>query len=265
MRKIIVITGATSGIGNTLAELFKNENNIVINLSRTATLSATSFPCDVSNEEDVKKAFEFIKEKHGKIDILINNAGYGISGATELVSNEDAEKIFQTNFFGVFSCSKYALPLMNKGARIVNISSACAIFPLPYRSLYCASKAAVSMLSLSMRMELSFFGIDVVSICPGDVKTNFTKNRVKKFETNERYENRIENATSKIDSLEHKRMSSNYVAKKILKICNKKKTKPQYIIGTKYKIFYFLSRIFPQSIFNKIIEKMFGGKNNKKT
>ena len=254
----IVITGTSSGIGKTLAENFRAEGHNVIGLSRH-TENVEDIICDVSNISSIENAFQEISKRFESIDLLINNAGFGISGATELISNEDAHKIFETNFFGVLNCSRYALPLMKSGARIVNISSVCAMFPLPFRALYSASKASVNLLSSSMRMELAPAGIDITCICPGDTKTNFTKNREKNFETNERYENRIENATKKIDKNNDKRMSVKKVSKKIEKICLKRKTKPIYIIGAKYKFLNFLTKIFPYSLLVKATGKLYGG------
>ena len=258
MNKIIVITGASSGIGQNVAKLFKENNDIVVNLSKhIAKEDKYNIKCDVSNEEMVKKAFEHIKNEYSHIDILINNAGYGISGVTELIDLSKAHEQFNVNFFGALMCTNYALKIMSAGARIVNISSACAIFPLPYRTLYCASKSALSMMSKSMRMELTSAKIDMVAICPGDTKTNFTKNRVKSFETNEKYGNNIVSATQKLDMREDKRMSPEYVADQIYKIANKKSTKPEYIIGRKYKLFWLASRLLPQSLFNKVLQKLF--------
>jgi NAD(P)-dependent dehydrogenase (short-subunit alcohol dehydrogenase family) len=258
MQKIVVITGASSGIGEQTAILFKNAGHIVVNLSNNVTQQDKfNLLCDVSNQEQVKQCFEQIEKDFGKIDILINNAGYGISGATEIISLEQAKHQFDVNFFGGFLCNKYALPLMQKGSRIVFISSACAIFPLPYRTLYCASKAAVSMMSKSIRMELKQAGIDVVAICPGDTRTNFTANRIKNFQTNQRYGSSVQSATQKLDGREHKRMSKQYVAKKIFAIANKRTTKPEYIIGPKYKVFYAFSRLVPQKLFLNILHKMF--------
>ena len=260
MNKIIVITGATSGIGKKLKELFLLNGDIVISLSRSETVSKFSYPCDISDSEQIKFAFEQIKQNFGKIDILINNAGYGISGATELITDEQTKKLFDVNFFGALNCIRNALPLMNSKSKIFNISSACAIFPLPYRTLYCASKSALDMLSQSIHMELKPYGIDVVSICPGDIKTNFSPNRIKNFQTNEKYLNRIENATNHIDNREHKRMSVEYAGKIIFKICNKKHPKPQYIVGFKYKLFNITSKLLPKSLFNKILAIIFDGR-----
>ena len=187
----------------------------------------------------------------------MNNAGYGVSGAIELIKKEDCDKIMDVNFNGVLYCSKAALPYMKKGSKIINISSACALFALPYRGLYCASKSAVTMLSYSLRMEVKRFGVEVCSVCPGDVKTNFTKNRVKIFDTNERYGTSIENSTKYIDSKEDKRMPVSVVTKKLIRLINKNKLPALQIIGAKYKLFYFFSKILPVNTFLKIENKIF--------
>lgn len=263
MSKVVVITGSTSGIGKKLKQIFEKDGNIVIGLSRSENQSLTSFPCDLSDEKQIKQAFDFINEKYGHVDILINNAGFGVSGATELVGKNQIKNIFDVNLFGAITCTRLCLPLMDKDSKIINISSACSLFPLPFRTLYCSSKSALNMLSQSWDLELRPFGIKVVSICPGDIKTNFTKNREKSFETNERYGERIKNATNYVDNRENKRMSIDTAVKKIYKICNKQNPKPMYIIGAKYKLFYFGQKILPIRIFNGLIGKIFDGKKKK--
>ena len=182
MERVVVITGATSGIGQSAKELFENAGDIVCSLARHDDgKSKHFFACDVSNEQSVKEAFDKIKTQFGRIDVLINNAGFGISGALELIDTPQIRDMYDVNLFGVIYCYKYALPLMNSGGKIINISSACALFPLPYRGYYCSSKSALSMLSNCMRMECQPLNIDVVAICPGDVKTNFTKKWEKKY------------------------------------------------------------------------------------
>lgn len=255
MNKIIVITGASSGIGQYLKEHLE-QKNIVISLSRKQEITDFSYPCDVSNMENLKCAFKFIKEKYGKIDILINNAGYGICGVTELLPSKEVENNFNVNFFGMLNCIKLALPLMTPGSKIFNINSACSLFPLPYRTIYCASKSASHMMSMALQMELFSYGIDVVSICPGDIKTNFSNNRVVFDSTNER-SSKLDKTLQNINSREDKRMGLDKAGKKILNIVCKRKTKPLYIIGTKYKIYYFFSKILPTSWFNRILYKVF--------
>lgn len=256
MNKIVVITGANSGIGLSLKEKFLKQKEIVISLDKNAvTNGETEFKCDVSNEEQVFQVFNAIGEMYKKIDILINCAGYAVFGATELIDTQKAKNMFDVNYFGTLSCIKGALKFMNKGAKIFNISSACSIFAVPFRTHYSASKAAVSMLSYGLRMELKDSGVDVVCINPGDVRTNFSKNRVKTFETNFRYKDRILKSSKQIEMRESKRMSLEYASKKIFKICTKTKTKPMYIVGSQIKWLNFFNKIFPLSVILSITNK----------
>jgi short-subunit dehydrogenase len=155
-----------------------------------------------------------------------------------------------------------AIPLMNEGSKIIDISSCCALFAMPFRIHYCASKSAVSMLSYGLRMELSDSKIDVTTICPGDVKTNFIKSRIKNFNTNEKYKDRVKNAQDLVDKNNSKRMTTEYASDKIFNIINKKHMKAMYIIGRKYKIFNFFLKLLPVNTFLKISNKIFGGRHS---
>ena len=263
MQKVVVITGGTSGIGAELVEIYKKSKDVVCVLAKDRPAQNSDFwienfyECDISNEESVKRAMTDISAKHKKIDLLINCAGYGLAGAIELTPSVDAEKQFATNMMGTFYVNKSALPYMKRGSAIINISSACALFALPYRGFYCASKSAVDMFSRCLNMELSKSGIKVISVCPGDVKTNFSKNRVKVFATNERYGNRIKNSIQKVEGNQEKRMSPTFVANKIAQFAEKKSPKPMYIIGAKYKFLYLANRILPQRVMLYFTKKMF--------
>lgn len=257
--KVIVITGGSSGIGRALMFQFGDENTVV-SLSRNGK-DERNIECDVTSMQSVTDAFKIIEQRYGKVDILINNAGYGVSGVTELLSEANVEGIMDVNFTGVFRVTKCALPLMKKGGKIVNVSSACALFALPYRSTYCASKAAVNMLSYSLREELRPLGISVTAICPGDVKTEFTKNRVKNLDGNERYGDVAVRADLVVSSREDKRMDVTRVAKRIKKITLSKKCKPFYIVGAKYKILYALKKFLPLSWILRATGKMFSPKS----
>ena len=258
MNKIIVVVGGTSGIGKNVSNLLKKDGNTVICIGRNPT-DPTQYKVDITMEQEIENFFSIIKDKYGKIDILINSAGYGISGAAELSSFTEVKNLFDVNYFGAFRIIKYALPIMNKNSKIINISSCCALFPLPFRIHYCASKSALSSLSYGLRMELEGTGIQVSTINPGDVMTNFIYTRKKDFSTNSRYGMRVGNAQVLIDKNNKKRMSVEYVSKKIFNIINKEKVKAMYIIGTKYKIFNFFSKLIPINVFLKIINKFFGG------
>ena len=259
MNKIVVITGASSGIGLSLKNIYSNNGDIVYNISRSTTTDEYNFSCDVTNEIKMKDIIDFIGNKHGHIDILINCAGFGVSGAIELTPTTDYDSIMATNIKGVFLSCKYAIKYMKPHSLIINISSTCALFPVPFRGLYCASKSAVSMLSYSLNMELKDSKINVVTICPGEVKTNFTKNRVKNFDTNERYGRKIADASFSIDKKDEQRMSALKVGNIIYKISLKKRPKPMIIIGTKMKFLYFAYRFLPLRFWLFITEKTMGG------
>lgn len=269
MGKIIVITGGTSGIGLSLKTLFEQKGDTVLTISLDEINDKNHYCGSVSHEIKVKQIFNDIHERFGKIDMLINCAGIGMSGITEIIPTEQIQRLTEVNYYGTLYCIRSALPYMEKGARIVNLSSAMALFPVPFRSIYGSVKSAVLNLSMSLRMELAPLGIDVVAFCPGNTKTNFTKNRIKDFETTPRYGDRLKTATEKSDNNEDKRMSGKYVAGKIFKFINRKKTKPFYIIGGKYKFLYFLTNITPKSVLLKFTAKFMGGKmsesENKKT
>ena len=257
----VVITGGTSGIGKACAEYFASKGDNVIILARKNPEKLENFyACDVTNEEQVMKVFNEIGAKYTQIDVLINNAGYGISGAIELIDDKTTKDLFNVNYFGVVNCYKYALPFMVKGSTIINVSSACALFAVPFRGHYCASKAAVNMLTFSQRMECKPFGVKVTAVCPGEVKTNFTKNRVKNFETNERYGDRIKNAAEGIDKNDDKRMQPIVVAKAIYRSSKKRNPKPYTIVSAKYKVLDFAMRFLPLNLLLHFTGSLLGGK-----
>lgn len=251
-RKIVVISGATSGIGKELCELYRGDGNIVIGLSRTGDIRV-----DITDYERTAEMVDAIAERYGRIDTVIANAGAGLSGATELLPLEEIQRQTELNFIGALNLVRASLKHMQKGANAVFISSACALFALPYRAIYCASKAAVNMAAFGLYMELKEHGIRVSSICPGDIRTGFTKNRVKYSDGGERYGNAPSLAAKKIDSRENKRMALKPAALKIYK-CALKCKKPLYIIGFKYKLLNFLRHVLPQKLFLDMTAKIFG-------
>ena len=250
MNKIVVITGATSGIGLLSADLFRKDGDTVITLANMGGEGIDNYMyCDVSNENNIKECMNAIGEKYGRIDVLVNNAGYGLNGVLELIPTEKIVKQFEVNVYGVINCTRYALPYMKKGSKVINMSSCMALFPMPYRSMYAASKSAVLTMSFSQRNELKACGIDVVALCPGNIRTNFTKNKAVVLETNERYGDAPLKAQQRLDSekADQKRMDPIKVAKVVFKVANKKRTKPFYIISAKMQCLYFVSRFVPKS------------------
>lgn len=261
MNKIVVITGGTSGIGLALKSLYKSAGDTVVTISKRETGQANHYSVDIRNENSVTTAILDIGEKFKKIDVLINCAGFGMSGITELIETDDIKSLTEANYYGTLYTIRSALKFMQKGAKIINIASAMALFPVPFRAIYGSVKSAVLTLSFALKMELAPLGISVTAICPGDIKTNFTKNRVKNFKTSDRYGNRLESATIKSDSREEKRIPCDKCAKQIYKKITKNRLKPLYIIGGKYKFLYFLTRITPKSWLLSLTAKLYGGKD----
>ena len=240
---VVVISGASSGIGFETSKLFADNGHTVYGLSRRGTgyEGAINLSADVTSDESVKAAFDTIIQKEGHIDILINNAGFGISGAVECTAIEDAKRQFDVNLFGVLRCAQSAVPAMTKGSRIVNISSAAAIFSIPFQAFYSASKFALNALTLALANELKTFGVSVCAVMPGDVKTGFTEARHKCEDETARYGEAIKKSVAMMEKDEQNGIPPNNMAAYIYKVALKKHVKPLYAGGFKYKVFALLS------------------------
>lgn len=260
MDKIIVITGGTSGIGLELKKNYKADGDKVITISTRTLEDPMHYSASVADEKKMNEVIDSIIKKYGRIDTLVVNAGFGMSGITELLPTNDIHNLTEVNYYGTLYPIRAAVKHMKPGSRIVTVASAMALFPVPFRAIYGSVKSAVLTLSFALRMELKPLGIDVVAFCPGDIKTNFTSNRIKDFKTDERYGTRLETATLKSDSREDKRIPADKCARKMYKLSTRKRTKPFYIIGGKYKMLYFLTKITPKSWLLAITNKLYGGK-----
>lgn len=165
--KVVLITGASSGFGAAMARAFADEGAQVVPASRTTG-------CDVARREDVEKLIAQTLATHGRIDILINNAGVGLRAPFEQTELRDAEALFDVNFFGAFHCVQAALPVMRRqrSGHIINIASVAGFLGVPQTSIYSASKAALIAFTDSLRIEEKRNGIAVTCVCPG--RTNDT-------------------------------------------------------------------------------------------
>ncbi len=258
--KVVVITGASGGIGAQTASIFADRGYTVYGLSRSPgnDKRVNYIPTDVSDVSSVMNAFSRIAAKHEKLDILINNAGMGISGALELTKTEDAKWLFDVNFFGALNCIKSAVPMMRKcGGRIVNISSVAAVFSIPFQSFYSASKAAVNSMTMALRGELKRFGISVCAVLPGDAATGFTGARVKSEEGALIYGGSIERSVAVMEKDERNGMTPQYVALRIYKAATKRKVRPFYTVGIKYKVFCVLSKVLPAGFISTVVGGMY--------
>jgi short-subunit dehydrogenase len=265
---VIVITGHSEGIGQATAKILHNLGHTVYGLSRQVKkeIPYQSFSVDITNESEVSEAIKTIISKEGRIDVLINNAGMGISGALENTSLEDARMLFDVNFFGSVSLMKQVIPHMRDQSfgKIINISSLASAFPLPFQAFYSASKAALTNLSLALYNEVSPFNIDICVLLPGDIKTSFTRARKKNSNDHTAYNNRVSQSIATMEKDEQNGMSPDVIGHYISKMISKKRMPKVVTLGFKYTWMLRLEKLLPTSIVIKIIGALYGFKNNSK-
>ena len=264
MTKIVLITGASSGIGKTIGEYLIQKNYKVYGTSRNPSNYKNStinlIKSNINIKNDISECLNYVFQKEGKIDILINNAGIGFTGPIEESSLSDVESLFKTNFFGPLEMIKQVLPIMRKngGGLIINITSIAAYIGLPFRGIYCASKSALEIITESLRMEVKEFNINIVNIAPGDFKTDIVKRRIDSFnDKNSLYFNKYYRLWKKMnDHVEKAGSDPKMIAELVYKIINKKKPKIHYVIGTRFQKFsIILKKLLPDLIFEKILIK----------
>lgn len=175
VKKVCVITGGTSGIGLCTAQAMLEKGYTVYELSRRAegAPGMNHIAADVTKEETLAAAIQEILKREDHIDVLINNAGFGISGAVEFTKTEDAQHQLDVNFFGMVRMNRQVLPVMRRQCygRIVNLSSVAGAIPIPFQTYYSASKAAINSYTMALANEVKPFGIQVCCVQPGDIRT----------------------------------------------------------------------------------------------
>ena len=255
--KIAVITGGNSGIGLYTAQALQHSGCTVYELSRRNIQHSgiIHIYADIADETLVSLAIQQIIEKERRIDILINCAGFGISGAVEFTKSIDIKKQMDVNFFGMVYATKSVLSIMRKNGkgRIVNISSVAAIAPIPFQTYYSVSKAAINAYSAALTNEVKPYGISVTTILPGDIATQFTQARNKSALGDNEYDGRISRSVTKMEQDERNGMSPVKAGAYIAKIARKKKVKPLYTIGFTYKCIFLLVKFLPCRIVNCLI------------
>ena len=188
---VVLVTGASSGIGKACAELLFARGCRVYGTSRQAPRALVEartsdlapllrmIPLDVTSDDSVDAAVGVVLACEGRLDAVVNNAGFGVAGAAELTTIEEAREQFETNFFGTVRVCRAVLPVMRQqgSGRILNISSIAGRIGIPFQAFYSASKFAIEGFSEALRMEVAPFGVKVVLIEPGDFRTGFTAAR----------------------------------------------------------------------------------------
>lgn len=263
MNKIAVVTGASSGIGRCTAKALRDMGCKVYDLSRRniPLEKVTHIKTDITDENQVMSAVKEIIANEGRIDILVNCAGFGISGAVEFTTTDEAKRQFEVNFFGAVTVTRTVLPYMReqKSGRIVNISSVAAVAHIPFQTYYSASKAAMESYTCCLDNEVKPFGIRVTAVAPGDICTEFTGARQKSFDGDDIYGGRISRSVAGMEKDEAKGMSPEVAGKYIAKVALQKKVKPVSAIGFSYKFLSVLCKVFPCSFRNWVVGLMYAG------
>ncbi len=259
--KVALVTGGSSGIGRCTAQSLRDSGCIVYEISRRdiPLQNVRHITADVTKEADIIAAIAKIANEQGRIDIVVNCAGFGISGAVEFTSLEDAKSQFDVNFFGMVNVNRAVIPLMRKngGGRIVNISSVAAVAHIPFQTFYSATKAATESYTCALDNEVRPFGITATAVQPGDICTDFTQARKKTMLGDDVYGGRIARSVSGMEKDEQKGMKPETAGAYIAKIALKSKVKPIYAIGANYKFLSTLCKVFPCGIRNKIIGMLY--------
>lgn len=263
MPKIILITGASSGIGAACARHLAALGHRVYGTSRRAPAPAQATPdddgvimlrMDVTDEASVQRAVEHVLAREGRLDVLINGAGDGIAGAVEDTAMDEAHAQLDTNFFGTLCACRAVLPAMRAqgDGLIVNISSIGGGIGLPFQAMYSASKFALEGMSEALRIEVRPYGIRVVLVEPGDMRTGFTANRrmVAAHRETSPYYAAGERAVAVMVHDEENGASPELVARLVARLMAKKSPRLRYMVGPIVEqTALLLKRVLPWRLF----------------
>lgn len=263
MQNVVLITGASSGIGKSIGEYLSKFNYKVYGTSRHPKheeLNGIHFlQLDVTQLESVKTAVNTLISREGKIDVLINNAGAGITGPMEEIPEAEQKKIFETNYFGPLRVINAVLPHMRsrQSGFIINITSIAGHMGLPFRGFYSATKGALELTTEAYRMELKAFGIKMTNVAPGDFATNIAAGRYHApILENSPYKDVYEKSLKLMDEHVDHGKDPDLMARSIYGIMQKSNPKIHYKVGDfTQKISVFLKHILPDKVFEKLLLK----------
>ncbi len=260
-KKVALVTGGSSGIGRCTAAALRDAGCTVYEFSRREhTMDGVQHMCvDVMDEAAVRNAVDQIIRDEDRIDIVVNCAGFGISGAVEFTELADAKQQFNVNFFGMVNVNRAVIPVMRGcgGGRIVNISSVAAVAHIPFQAYYSASKAAIESYTCALANEVKPFGITVTAAQPGDIRTGFTGARKKSAAGDDVYGGRISRSVAGMERDERKGMPPEFAGLYITKLALKKSVKPIYTVGFGYKCLSLLCKFLPCGFRNWIVGMLY--------
>ena len=260
-QRVALVTGGSSGIGYETARSLAQAGLRVFTVSRRDFSApwGEHLKADVTDESQARRAVEEAVARAGRLDVLVNCAGFGISGAVEFTEGEDARQQLSVNFFGMDNMTRAALPVFRRAGsgRVVNVSSVAAVAAIPFQTYYSASKAAINAYTCALANEVRPFGVSVTAVMPGDIRTGFTDARKKSAAGDEVYDGRILRSVSKMERDERGGMRAETAGKFIAGVALRRHVKPLYAIGFSYQCACLLCRLLPQSLSNRLIGELY--------
>ena len=271
-RPVVLLTGASSGIGYDVAPLLVRYGYTVYGAARRvekieelASEGVKALSMDVTDEASMEAAVQQIIDAEGRIDVLINNAGYGSYGAIEDVPVDEARRQFEVNLFGLARLTQLVLPHMRARGRgrILNISSMAGRITMPLGAWYHATKYALEAFSDALRMEVEEFGIDVVIIEPGGIKTSWGLIAADHLEESSRngvyaeQAHRVAANMRKLYSPSSSLSEPKVISRTILRALEARRPKTRYLVGFGAKPSVFLHTVLPDRLFDKVARRIF--------
>ena len=259
---VILITGASQGIGFELAQQFQKVGYRVVGVARTLPNQQYLFDAqimDVTNEEAIKKTITYIQKKYGRLDVLINNAGYGIAGPIEETPLTAIKQLYDVNVFGMHQVTQASLPLLKETTgMIINIGSVAGDFTIPFQTFYSMTKSSVASYSEGLRLELKPFGVRVVNVKPGDTKSNFSKQRQKFTTPSSAYQARTSRSLAVMEKDEKNGLPAMLVYSACKKLIRQKNPPSHVTVGLTYQVMQGLKRILPHRFVLWLIYQLYG-------
>ncbi len=265
-KKVALVTGVSSGIGRAIATLLLGRGFRVFGTMRRPSESngrladMVVLRLDVRDEDSVRSCVRTVHDETGRIDALVNNAGYTLIGSLEETSMEEAKEVFETNFFGVLRTSQAVLPIMRKQrhGRIANISSVVGFLPAPYWGIYAASKHALEGYSESLDHEVRQFAVRVSVIEPGFTRTNLGQNGQVAGQPLMAYASERSRVLDAIRESIAKGEDPATVASAVLEALTSRSPRLRYPAGREAKLLSLLRKFTPSKLFDKGLRKQFG-------
>jgi short-subunit dehydrogenase len=261
MSKVVLITGGSSGIGKSVGEFLQTKGFKVYGTSRNPNNYPESkfkiIALDVTKPVTIGECISQVLQYESKIDVLINNAGAGITGPIEEIPDAEIKRNFETNFFGPINVIKAVLPMMRQqnSGLIINITSIAGYMGLPYRGIYSASKGALELVTEAFRMEIKDFNIHMTNVAPGDFATNIAAGRYHAPVLEDSpYKIPYGNTLKMMDAHVDEGSDPRQMAEAIYSIIQTKKPKVRYKVGVfMQKFSIILKCILPDTVYEKLL------------